>query len=148
LSSISSLAEFPERVENLFITKEVNSAGCYALRFFINGERRVVVVDDYFPWCNHKQNWAFSKSSADKEIWVLLLEKAWAKIFGSYMRIEGGTTGEALPSITGAPATAFIHSDIQNKEAFWTKLFEADKMNYVNATAVSSGKSNKTTAQV
>ena len=54
LSSLSSLAEFPERVESLFITKEVNTAGCYALRFFINGERRVVVVDDYFPWCNHK----------------------------------------------------------------------------------------------
>jgi len=78
----------------------------------------------------------------------LLLEKAWAKIFGSYMRIEGGTTGEALPSVTGAPATAFIHSDIPDKEAFWKKLYEADKMNYVIATAVSSGKSNKSMAQV
>jgi len=76
------------------------------------------------------------------------LEKAWAKIFGSYMRIEGGTTGEALPSVTGAPATAYIHSDIADKEAFWKKVYEADKKNYVIATAVSASKSNKTTGQV
>ena len=57
------------------------------------------------------------------------------------MRIEGGTTGEALPSVTGAPATAFIHSDIVDKEAFWKKVYEADKKNYVIATAVSATKS-------
>jgi hypothetical protein len=33
-------------VESLFITKDANTAGCYALRFFINGEKKVVVVDD------------------------------------------------------------------------------------------------------
>jgi calpain-15 len=76
------------------------------------------------------------------------LEKAWAKIFGSYMRIEGGTTGEALPSVTGAPATAYIHSEIGDKEAFWKKVYEADKKNYVIATAVSANKSNKTMGQV
>lgn len=84
LSSISSLAEYPERVESMFLTREVNEAGCYALKFFINGEPETVVIDDYFPWCAHKNNWAFSRSSNEKEIWVLLLEKAWAKIFGSY----------------------------------------------------------------
>mmetsp|Transcript_19880 Transcript_19880/g.18896 ORF Transcript_19880/g.18896 Transcript_19880/m.18896 type:complete len:116 (+) Transcript_19880:100-447(+) len=31
LSSISSLAEFPERVKAMFITQEINSAGCYAV---------------------------------------------------------------------------------------------------------------------
>lgn len=54
------------------------------MRFYINGEPKIVVVDDYFPYCNHKDEWAFSRSSAEKEIWVLLLEKAWAKIYGSY----------------------------------------------------------------
>lgn len=73
------------------------------MKMYINGEPEIVVVDDYFPFCTHKNNWAFSRSGQDKEIWVLLLEKAWAKIFGSYQRIEGGTTGEALPSLTGAP---------------------------------------------
>jgi len=84
LSSISSLAEFPQRIENIFLTKEVNEAGCYALQLYVNGELRIVVVDDYFPYCPHKSDWAFSRSDSQKEIWVMLLEKAWAKIFGSY----------------------------------------------------------------
>jgi calpain-15 len=84
LSALSSVAEYPERIESLFLTKDVNDAGCYAMRFFVNGERHEVVVDDYFPWSTIKDNWAFSRSGTDKEIWVLLLEKAWAKIFGSY----------------------------------------------------------------
>ena len=50
LSSISSLAEFPERIQSIFLTKEANTAGCYALRMFVNGERKEVVVDDYFPY--------------------------------------------------------------------------------------------------
>jgi calpain-15 len=84
LSSISSLAEFPERVEDIFLTKQVNDAGCYALRLYVNGEEQIVVVDDYFPYCAYKDEWAFSRSGSDKEIWVLLLEKAWAKLYGSY----------------------------------------------------------------
>ena len=61
LSSISSLAEFPKRIKEIFITEEVNEAGCYAMYFYINGERKVVVVDDYFPYDSHKQTWAFSR---------------------------------------------------------------------------------------
>ena len=32
LSCLSSIAEYPERIENIFLTKEVNEAGCYAMR--------------------------------------------------------------------------------------------------------------------
>jgi calpain-15 len=46
LSALSSLAENKDRVKWLFITTEVNSAGCYAIQFYINGEPIEVVVDD------------------------------------------------------------------------------------------------------
>jgi calpain-15 len=36
------------------LTKEVNDAGCYAVSLFINGERKTVVVDDYFPYDTYK----------------------------------------------------------------------------------------------
>jgi hypothetical protein len=54
------------------------------MRFYVNGEIETVVVDDLFPYNPVTKNWAFSRSSTDHEIWVLLLEKAWAKMFGSY----------------------------------------------------------------
>lgn len=52
LASLSAIAEFPNRIEKIFITKEVNEAGCYAVSLYVNGEKRTVVVDDYFPYCN------------------------------------------------------------------------------------------------
>jgi hypothetical protein len=30
---------------------------------FVNGERKVVVVDDFFPYNDTTRNWAMSKSS-------------------------------------------------------------------------------------
>ena len=43
------MAEFKHYIYERFITKEVNSAGCYLLTFFVNGIETPVVVDDYFP---------------------------------------------------------------------------------------------------
>ena len=53
------------------------------MKLMIDGVPREVVVDDRFPYDSHKEEWAFSRTS-EKEIWVQLLEKAWAKIYGSY----------------------------------------------------------------
>ena len=89
------------------------------MKMFANGEPITVVVDDNFPYCNHKDTWAFSRCGLQKELWVLLLEKAWAKLFGSYQRIESGTTGEALPVLTGAPSDFTFHSDVNNNEEAW-----------------------------
>jgi hypothetical protein len=61
LSCLSSLAEFPERIEKLFVQDISNVAGIYALRFMIDGVPRIVVVDDLFPYDSHKEQWAFSR---------------------------------------------------------------------------------------
>jgi len=39
LAVLSSLAENKERIEALFVKKEINKAGIYAINFFINGLR-------------------------------------------------------------------------------------------------------------
>eukprot|EP00347_Sterkiella_histriomuscorum_P024013 403332608 len=148
LSSIASLAENPDRVKAIFINKEINKAGCYAMNMYVNGEPQVIVVDDYFPFNERKNDWAFSRSSQEKELWVLLLEKAWAKIHGSYQRIEAGTTGEALPALTGAPSDFFYHSEAKNKEDVWNKIKEADQKNQIIATAVSSQRQGKSSSEM
>jgi hypothetical protein len=56
------------------------------------------VVDDYFPYMytkGGKEVFAFAKSKAgENELWVQLVEKAWAKLCGSYEAAEMGRTGE------------------------------------------------------
>ena len=52
----------------------------------------------------------FSKANGN-EIWVILLEKAWAKLHGSYEIISGGDTSYTLRDLTGAPSIDYETKD-------------------------------------
>ena len=79
-----------ERLDKILITKEINQACIYRVKFFINGLRTSVIVDDFVPVCEQYPQPAFCKS--EKQIfWAMLIEKAWAKVNGSYFKIRDGT---------------------------------------------------------
>lgn len=82
LCAVASLAENPSLVKRLFITKEYNEEGIYRLKICKNGEWITVTVDDYIP-CYYQAGPMFARSNGD-ELWVLLLEKAYAKVHGNY----------------------------------------------------------------
>jgi len=105
---------------------------------YINGEKKTVVVDDYFPYNDDKNVWAFSRPSQGNEIWVLILEKAWAKVYGSYSRIEIGDCGEALTPLTGCPSQSLTLEDYKNKDILYDHLLWADKNNLAMCCAASS----------
>ena len=106
----------PERVAACFETKIVNQSGIYLVTLFVNGVRTPIVLDDYLPCRNGQPIFARTKG---EELWVCLLEKAWAKLYGTYARIEGGDPGFALSHLTGLPAETIWHEDIKDKNAFW-----------------------------
>lgn len=66
-----------------------------------------MILDDYFPSLYGQP--CFSKNHG-KEIWVLLIEKMWAKQNRDYVNIEGGFMTETLHDLTGAP-TKLIYND-------------------------------------
>ena len=47
MASLASLAEFPSKIKDLFLTQEVNTAGIYGVTFYIRGKPWVVDVDDH-----------------------------------------------------------------------------------------------------
>ncbi|KAM3127865.1 hypothetical protein pb186bvf_020018, partial [Paramecium bursaria] len=106
LGAISALAEQPDFIENIFITQQYQPNGLYGLWMVHDGQLRQVVVDDYIP-CSQKGGPIFSKNQ-ENELWVLLIEKAYAKLYGSYQSLElGGDPADALYELTGAPSLRF-----------------------------------------
>ena len=110
LSVLSVLAEHPNRIRKLFITETINDYGIYAVKICKNGEWRHVIVDDFFPCSNKRLGPCFSKAHRDA-LWVLIMEKAWAKLHGSYERIEAGLADNVFRDLTGAPTQFFSHDD-------------------------------------
>ena len=130
------MAEFPERIKALIETKEVNNAGIYLLKFYINGIETPVIVDDYFPVHRGSTDLCFADSKGE-ELWVSLLEKGWAKLHGTYARIEGGLPCFANSHLSGVPSYSEMHNEIEDQEqdAFWEKLKDSDGKNYTMMAA-------------
>ena len=65
---------------------------------------------------------AYSRA-ADNQLWVPLVEKAYAKCHGSYHAISGGWIAEGLLDLTGCPTeTIKLDETHFDSEATWTKL--------------------------
>eukprot|EP00927_Polykrikos_kofoidii_P001420 TRINITY_DN10530_c0_g1_i1.p1 TRINITY_DN10530_c0_g1~~TRINITY_DN10530_c0_g1_i1.p1 ORF type:complete len:587 (+),score=103.98 TRINITY_DN10530_c0_g1_i1:58-1818(+) len=89
LAGIAGLAEFKNRVQELFRENDLSHDGKYNIKIYDMNTRQWnwVVIDDYIPFqLNGKP--CFSKPH-EEEAWVLLLEKAVAKWMGSYIKLQG-----------------------------------------------------------
>ena len=112
LSSITNLSKFPELILNLFKTKDINDEGYYEIYFFIDGIKQIVIIDDYLPIFKKNKKPCFAQPPRNG-IWVMLLEKAWAKINGGYANIIKGLPCEAFEFLTGMGSLSY---DTSNKK--------------------------------
>ena len=77
------------------------SRGLYVLRFFKNFQWIYVIIDDRIP-LNIKTNEPVFGSCADPhEMWVALIEKAYAKLHGCYGNLQSGYIDEGIQELTG-----------------------------------------------
>ena len=101
MSALAAVAERPALIRGLFLNDAASDVGAYAVRLYVDGAPVEIVVDDRFP-CMPDGRPAFTRGKG-RELWVLVLEKAWAKLHGSYEAIESGGAGVALSALLGVP---------------------------------------------
>lgn len=79
----------------------------YVLRFFINSAWRWVIIDGRLPMFHqegYEPEFVFGHCKEKRELWVPLIEKAYAKVFGCYEALNGGLIDDALTDLTGLVA--------------------------------------------
>ena len=103
---------------------------------FIDGIWQIVVIDDYFPVFKGTKKFAFTRTNGN-EIWVLILEKAWAKVNLGYVNIIGGISSDPFHALTSFPAVMYRHENISNDE-LWDKILNAEEMNDIMCTSTDS----------
>ena len=78
------------------------------MTLFVNGVKTPVIVDDWIPTRHGRPAFAGTKH---QELWPLLLEKAWAKLHGTYARTDGGLPSFACMHVMGMPSNNYSHDD-------------------------------------
>ena len=98
LSAIAAMCEFPRLISQTILSTEVSTDGIYKVLMFIDGEFQIVYVDDYFP-CIKGTNVLYFAKPNSFELWVVLLEKAWAKVNGGYANIISGWPSDVFRAL-------------------------------------------------
>ena len=104
ITALSALSKYPNLVKKLFLHKEKTIEHIYGVYLRINGIWKLILLDDFVPYyfdSEGQYHFVFS-SSHEKELWVVLLEKAWVKLIGNYARSIDGSPNEAFDALTDA----------------------------------------------
>ncbi|KRX03045.1 hypothetical protein PPERSA_08120 [Pseudocohnilembus persalinus] len=132
LAALTALVEYDQQiVYDLFqFNDQIEEKGLYSASLCWVGKWEKVIVDNYFPMTG--KNPSFSRSRKNL-VWVMIIEKIWAKLHGSYCQIDAGLSKELLHDLTGAPSrTFFINpSDRNSYIDCWNRIRFAQEQQYI-----------------
>jgi len=130
LAALAVVSNIPGLLEKLCV-KRNEEIGVYGFIFFKDGDWVSTVVDDQLFYTieprSFKNSLYFGACKEERETWLPLMEKAYAKIHGDYKTIEGGHTSEGIEDLTGGVASVIFTNDILDKNRLWEEMQNVNK---------------------
>lgn len=139
MSILAALSQRPDLIKAVFKTQTVNPDGYYELFYFENGKQKVIFIDDnvVMQKSAFMPDFQFAKPNGE-ELWVMLIEKAYAKYEGGYSNILGGLMYPELRWLTGALTREIRTTDPQ----CWNEIYNAAKARHILVTGSLTGSGN------
>ena len=115
-SALSALAEKFNLIKRLFLSEIASKNGIHFVKLCVNGEWTTVIIDDLFP-CIPMSNPLVTRSPGN-ELWVLILEKALAKVYDSYYSLINVNIADFFLTLTGCPTLYLNVDEVYKLEGF------------------------------
>ncbi|KAA0152846.1 hypothetical protein FNF28_07006 [Cafeteria roenbergensis] len=115
VSAMSVAAEGDGHVAHALRSASAEGCGAVQIRLCLGGLWTVVTVDDLIP-CDALSRRPIFASGREQQLWPCFIEKAIAKVTGSYRALSGGQVSEGLRLMTGASVTALLLSTNETRE--------------------------------
>ena len=110
------LSEFPSRIIQSIVNKELNTHGVYSCKYYVMGRAAEVCSDDLYP-CNQRGEPLFIRSKTG-EIWPAVMEKSAAKFYGCYQNTHHGLLDDLFEDILGVPCSNYQVKQLQPEFTF------------------------------
>jgi calpain-15 len=109
ISALACMSEHEGLLRTIFKTQEFNERGKYSVRLYDGRAKKwtVVTVDDNLPLLKGSTSLLFAQPKG-QELWVVLIEKAFAKFCGNYVSLDGGNEIWAFEALTGDPVHCLL----------------------------------------
>ncbi|KAI8792125.1 calpain-12, partial [Biomphalaria glabrata] len=135
LANIADNKEFMKQIlpeTAYFIEDPHKYDGIFHARFFSFGQWRDVYVDDILPISEQGTLVGAMSKTNENEMWVPLVEKAFAKLHGSYEAICSGLCKDAYLQLTSGIGETMEHQKMTNKDfdAFYARIKNALLFNH------------------
>ena len=130
MSASAAVGEWPDIVKNIFLTQNKNKAGIFGISLFLRGKPYHFALDDNIMFYNSSgYGYApvYAALSDDKTAaWSIVIEKAWAKVIGNYLKTDGGFITTAIRALTGVPTFDYDLASSFNAATGFALLSAAD----------------------
>ena len=139
---ISNLSNYGHILTQIFRIDKSNKQGYYEICLFLEGEWQIVIIDDLIPFYTlevEKGNFlympflSFFTGKTKACCYFMLLEKAFAKVKGSFIDLESGFSHHIYEALTGFKANIYKH--YESKGVF----YKNGKIQFIDFNTIYNG---------